>query len=139
MRKSKKLCKQIVTELEKMPNISLVCAKLGVARQTFYRWKLDDPDFSDEVDDALQVGYESVNDLAESKVVERIKDGDFRASKYWLENNSKRYIRPRPSNSHHSPKVKPNIVQFVDFSEKPCDCEKNDDESATEPPDNPQQ
>ncbi len=118
MRKSKKLLKQIIAELEKMPNKSIACQRLGLSRQTFYRWLKDDFEFAEAVEDAIQVGTESVCDLAESKVVEKIKQGDFRAVRYYLDNKHKDYKRPRPDNWYQMERTKPsdNKVMFVDFS-----------------------
>ncbi len=117
MRKSKKLLKQIIAELEKMPNKSYVCQKLGISRQTLYRWIEDDLDFSDGVELAIRIGNESMSDLAESKLVEMVKEGDFRAVRYLLDNKHKDYKRPRLPNWHQQEDKRPsdNKIMFVDF------------------------
>lgn len=119
MRKSKKLQKQIIAELENLPNKSYVCQKLGISRQTLYRWSKEDIDFAVTIDDAIRIGNESICDLAESKVIELVKRGDFRAAKYVLDNKHKDYKRPRSDNWYQIEHQKPsdNKVQFVDFSE----------------------
>jgi len=118
MRKSKKLQKQIIAELEKMPNKSYVCQKLGISRQTLYRWLSDDHDFSSDIDVAIRIGNESMCDLAESKIIEKVKEGDFRAAKYILDNRHKDYKRPRPPDWYQRENKNPseNKVIFVDFS-----------------------
>ena len=88
--------KPFLEELRKIPNISLACEKVGIARNTVYRWRSEDSDFDARVEDALVSGVESVNDLAESKLVTNINNGSMRAIQYWLDNNKKTYIRPRP-------------------------------------------
>lgn len=90
--------KPFLEELRKIPNISLACEKVGIARNTVYRWRNEDSDFDARVEDALVSGVESVNDLAESKLVTNINNGNMRAIQYWLDNNKKTYIRPRPKN-----------------------------------------
>lgn len=85
-------------QLEKVPNISLACEKLGVSRNTVYRWCTEDPEFKKRIDEALVNGIESVNDLAESKLIANINGGSMRAIQHWLDNNKKSYIRPRPKN-----------------------------------------
>ncbi|HMO77713.1 MAG TPA: hypothetical protein PKA42_02290 [Candidatus Paceibacterota bacterium] len=117
MRKSKKLQKQIIIELQALPNKSYVCQKLGISRQTLYRWVNDDIDFEVAIEDAIRVGTESINDLAEGKLVEKIKQGEFRAIKYHLDNKHKDYKRPRPDNWYHLDRKKPgdNKIVFVDF------------------------
>ena len=90
--------KPFLEELRKIPNISLACEKVGIARNTVYRWRSEDPDFDARVEDALVSGIESISDLAESKLVTNINNGSMRAIQYWLDNNKRTYMRPRPKN-----------------------------------------
>ena len=53
-------------------------------------------EFRKRVDEAIITGTESVNDLAESKLIGHINSGNLRAIQYWLDNNKKNYARPRP-------------------------------------------
>jgi hypothetical protein len=85
-------------QLKTIPNVSLACEKVGLSRNTVYRWCNEDPEFKARLDEALENGVESVNDLAESKLVTNINNGNMRAIQYWLDNNKKTYIRPRPKN-----------------------------------------
>jgi hypothetical protein len=85
-------------QIKTIPNISLACEKVGLARNTIYRWCHEDPDFKNRLDEALGNGVESVNDLAESKLITQINSGNMQAIKYWLDNNKKNYMRPRPKN-----------------------------------------
>jgi len=82
--------------LERVPNVSLACEKVGIARNTVYRWRGEDPDFKARMDTALVAGTDSMNDLAESKLITHINNGNMRAIQYWLDNNKKNYIKPRP-------------------------------------------
>ena len=120
MRKSKKTTKALLDVLSDVPNISFACKKLGISRQTFYRWKNTDSSFSDLIDDHLTMGREYISDIAESRLAERINLGEMSAIRYWLGNNSKRYIKPRSPISVSHDKVKlPSVnVNFKDFSEK---------------------
>lgn len=77
--------------LEKMPIIETACKKVGISRMTFYRWRKRDKKFSKKIEEALDVSRESVNDLAESKIIQGINTGDMRAAKFWLQNNCSRY------------------------------------------------
>lgn len=85
-----------IEQLEKVPNVSLACEIVGIARNTFYRWCSEDPDFKARMEKALIAGTNSVNDLAESKLITHINNGNMRAIQYWLDNNKKNYIKPRP-------------------------------------------
>ncbi len=86
---------QFIEQLERVPNVSLACEKVGIARNTVYRWCAEDPDFKARMDTALESGVHSVNDLAESKLISHINNGNMRAIQYWLDNNKKNYIKPR--------------------------------------------
>ena len=88
-------------QLEKVPNVSLACEIVGIARNTVYRWRSEDPAFAARMDTALVAGTESVNDLAESKLISHINNGNMRAIQYWLDNNKKNYIKPRPKVEQH--------------------------------------
>jgi len=86
MRKSKKLFNRIYEELEKSGIVSDVCAKLGVSRQTYYRWQKEDSDFLKKTTEAQELGVQFVNDIAKSNVISLIQRGDYKASAYWLNN-----------------------------------------------------
>ncbi len=85
-----------IEQIEKVPNISVACEKVGLSRNTVYRWCKDDPEFKKRLDEALHKGTDSINDLAESKLVSHINNGNMRAIQYWLDNHKKEYLRPRP-------------------------------------------
>ncbi len=87
---------RFLEQLERVPNVSLACEKVGVSRNTIYRWRSEDPAFAARMNTALVAGTESVNDLAESKLISHINNGNMRAIQYWLDNNKKNYIKPRP-------------------------------------------
>jgi len=87
---------QFLEQLQTIPNISLACEKVGLARNTIYRWCKEDPAFKDRLDEAIETGTESVNDLAESKLISQINASNMQAIRYWLDNNKKTYMRPRP-------------------------------------------
>jgi hypothetical protein len=98
--KKQQISQKVLDELSELPNVSLICKKLNISRQTFYRWKKEDPDFADEIENSLTCGIESISDLAESKLIENIKGGKQRAIEYWLGNNKKAYIKPRVVHIH---------------------------------------
>lgn len=88
----------LLEQLKTIPNVSLACEKVGLSRNTVYRWCREDPEFKARLDEALESGVESVNDLAESKLIANINSGSMRAIQYWLDNNKKTYIKPRAKN-----------------------------------------
>ena len=90
--------KPLLEQLRKLPNVSVACDRVDVSRNTFYKWCASDLEFKKEVDIALESGVESINDLAESKLISLINDGNQRAVEYWLNNHKKAYIKPRDKN-----------------------------------------
>ncbi len=92
MKKHRK-AKKFLDELGKVPVVSVVCERVGLSRNTVYRWRNEDPDFRKMMDKALDLGIESISDLAESKQLQHIQQGEPWAIKYWLDNHKARYAR----------------------------------------------
>ena len=111
---------KFLEQLERVPNVSLACEKVGLSRNTVYRWCIEDADFKARMDTALESGVQSISDLAESKLISHINNGNLRAIQYWLDNNKKNYIRPRDKNMWHPfvPVTKIEIVGLDDFKVK---------------------
>ena len=78
--------------LKKVPVVQVACEKVGISRNTIYRWRDEDKVFCDAMDLALNDGCGLVNDMCESQIMNHIKQGHFSALTYWL--------------SHHHPKYK---------------------------------
>lgn len=77
--------------LGETPIVSAVCKKLNISRQTIYRWRKEDRDFKLSFDKAISYGRDNINDLAESKIIESIKNGNPQMIKFWLQNNKYNY------------------------------------------------
>lgn len=82
---------RVLLELEKMPIVAVACKKSGLCRATLYRWCLESKSFSKQVKDAIAKGVSLINDLAESKLINGIEDGEFNNIKYWLNNRHPDY------------------------------------------------
>ena len=93
--KKHRLKSKALDELASIPNISVVCAKLGISRQAMYKWQNEDSGFREACDSAIDRGRQSITDLAISKLIERIGKGDMRAILAWLESNDPTYYKPR--------------------------------------------
>jgi hypothetical protein len=83
--------KEFLEELSKVPIMSAVCEKVGLSRQTIYRWIKECPGFKKRYETALKRGRNSVNDLAEGKLIANLKRGDSRGIEFWLKHNHKNY------------------------------------------------
>ena len=87
--------KKILEQLNNIPVIGVALQKAGVPKATYYRWVASDSDFKQATEEAIDQGRLCINDLAESKIIQKINDGEWKAMSYWLENNDKKYYKPR--------------------------------------------
>lgn len=78
-------------QLRKTPIIQVVCEKVGVGRTSLYRWRKDDPVFDEAIREAIELGTHLVNDLAESKLIKLVQDGDFGPIRFWLQTHHHKY------------------------------------------------
>lgn len=83
--------KALIEQLRKTPIIEVACKKTGIGRATFYRWKKDDPDFASDAEFSIQEGSQLVNDMAESQLINAIKNGNLTGIIFWLKNHHKQY------------------------------------------------
>ena len=84
---SKRIAKQkaeAIQLLGKMPNISGVCAKIGISRSSFHRWMAEDELFRDDVNKALRLGKSLINDKAFNNVVTSVEQRDPAMTRFWL-------------------------------------------------------
>ena len=81
---TKKKKKRLLEALEQTSLISLACQKAGVAKATYYRWIAEDYEFYVAAQNALYDGNERINDLAKSKMIEAIAQGNLDTSYKWL-------------------------------------------------------
>ncbi len=78
--------------LRKDPGISIACLRSGVSRQTYYRWLGEDPEFAKNVETAIREGNRFMNDIANSTLLNMIKEKNFQAVKYRLGNCHEDYL-----------------------------------------------
>lgn len=67
-------------------NVTNACESVGINRNTYYTWIKDDPEFAQSVDNIS----ESQIDYVESKLLERINDGDTTATIYYLKTKGRK-------------------------------------------------
>jgi len=89
MKKDRKL--ELITQLKKTPIVEVSCKKLSIGRATYYRWKKEDPQFADEAELAIMEGAQLVNDMAESQLINSIKEGNLTGIIFWLKNHHRNY------------------------------------------------
>lgn len=83
--------KAILEQLKKLPIVQVACQRISVGRATYYRWRKDDEDFAKQSDEAIAEGIDIVNDLSESQLITMVKNQNFPAIRFWLQNRHKAY------------------------------------------------
>lgn len=92
MKYSSDLIKRIETELENVPSIRRAAKIVGVHHSTIYKWMGAHIDFYRRVTIAIELGRDTINDVAEGVVIGGLQKGDLNAAKYWLSHNDQRYM-----------------------------------------------
>ena len=83
--------KRFLEILRKTPIIQLACERSGISRASLYRWKKDNPTFAQEVDEAIIEGCGMITDIAESQLLQAIKERNITAVMFWLKHHHKAY------------------------------------------------
>ena len=83
--------KIFIENISKTPIVQFACEKSGISRATYYRWCKKNQKFARSVENALGEGVDLMNDLAESKLLTAIKEGDRSSVFYWLSHRHKAY------------------------------------------------
>ena len=82
----------VLTELRKMPVISVACERAGIGRTTFHRWVKEDEAFERSVDEAMHQGDELMNDMGKTQLLSLIKDKKWEAVRYFLEKHHPEFL-----------------------------------------------
>lgn len=74
-------------------NVSLVCQSLKIGRSIFYKWKREDPEFSEAAENVIEFHIDEV----ENALKKKIDEGDITAIIFYLKTIGKRrgYIERR--------------------------------------------
>ena len=83
--------KRLLAKLEKTPIIEAACKAVGLPRSTYYRWRKDDPEFADQCDETIELSIGRINDLAESQLINAIKNQNMSAITFWLKHHHRSY------------------------------------------------
>ncbi|NTU66884.1 MAG: hypothetical protein HGB08_03065 [Candidatus Moranbacteria bacterium] len=83
--------KAVLEQLAKLPIVQVAVQKAGISRATYYRWRIADRRFADDADEAIEEGVQMINDLSESQLISAIKNNNFSAVRFWLQNRHRAY------------------------------------------------
>ncbi len=81
----------LLEQIKKIPIIQVACEKVGIARSSIYRWRNEDKDFSQKLDEALIEGEKFINDMSESQLINLIRDKNLPAINLWLRTHHPKY------------------------------------------------
>lgn len=82
--KKDRMAELFLEQLRKIPIVQVACEKVDVSRNTVYRWRKEDTEFSKRMDEALADGEAVVNDMSESQLLSKIKNGEWPPIAFWL-------------------------------------------------------
>ncbi|MFA7254068.1 MAG: hypothetical protein WC107_05960 [Patescibacteria group bacterium] len=82
---------QIIEQLKRTPIIEVTCNRVGVGRNSYYRWRRESKKFTEKCDRAIQEGCLLINDLAESTLITAMKEQNLTACMYWLNHRHDSY------------------------------------------------
>lgn len=78
-------------ELRKIPIVQVACEKSGLSRNTIYRWRKEDVEFTKIMDETIQEGIAYINDMAESQMIELMTKKEWSAISFWLKHRHASY------------------------------------------------
>lgn len=106
----------LIKQLKKMPIIQIACKNVGISRATYYRWHKWDYKFANKADKALRSGRNFINDVAESQLINQIRNGHMTAIIFWLKNNHKIYGKKDPNDFkvEDNPVPSPEVIEQID-------------------------
>lgn len=82
---------KLLKQLEKAPIIEAACKQIGLPRSTYYRWRKEDGSFAEACDETIELSVGRINDLAESQLINAIKDRNMSAITFWLKHHHSSY------------------------------------------------
>jgi len=78
-------------QLRKIPIVAVAAEKVGVSRNSVYKWRNADEAFRDEMDAALAEGEALVNDMGESQLLSLIQEKNWSAISFWLRHRNPKF------------------------------------------------
>jgi len=77
--------------LKKVPIVQIGCEKVGVSRNSVYRWRNDDKKFAEDMDLAIAEGEAFINDISEGQLLNMIKEKSWPALAFWLRHRNPKF------------------------------------------------
>lgn len=81
----------MLEQLRKTPLVQVACQRVGIARATYYRWLKADQGFAEAAIEAIDHGTSLITDIAESQLINAIKEQNMTAIIFWLKHHHGAY------------------------------------------------
>ena len=82
---------EFLEQLKKIPIVQVACEKVGLSRNTVYRWRKEDKEFLKAMAEAMAEGEALVNDMSESQLLTLIKEKNWQSISFWLRHHHSAY------------------------------------------------
>jgi len=89
--KKNRIKDKFLENLKKVPIVQIGCEKVGVSRNSVYRWRNSDKKFAEEMDKAMIEGEEFINDISEGQLLNMIKEKSWPALAFWLRHRNPKF------------------------------------------------
>lgn len=107
--------KKLISALENnLGIVTTACKQAGVARSTYYNWYNNDKDFKKAVDDV----DDQTLDFVESKLHEKIKDGDTTSIIFYCKTKGKKRGYIERQEIKHDADVKSKLIEWKPAKDK---------------------
>lgn len=82
---------RLLAQLAKTPIVEAACKQVSLPRSTYYRWRNEDEAFAELCDETIDLSIGRINDLAESQLINAIKNQHMTAITFWLKHHHSSY------------------------------------------------
>jgi len=82
---------KFLESLKKVPIVQIACEKIGVSRNSVYRWRNQDEKFLEDMDLAMAEGEAFINDISEGQLLNMIKEKSWPALAFWLRHRNPKF------------------------------------------------
>lgn len=93
-RQRAQLEKALLAELAKHGIVTAACKRAGLSTAQYYRWYAKNKAFWERADEALWLGKQEANDLARSRLLQKIDQGESWAIRFQLSRRDPEYKLP---------------------------------------------
>jgi len=82
---------KLLLKLKTTPIVEVACKQAGIPRSTYYRWRKSDVEFANSCDETIEESAGRISDLAESQLINAIKERNMTAIMFWLKHHHRVY------------------------------------------------